>query len=299
MTVYTRFTIACLLLTLGIYPPLMAQGHEGLRNKIRAYASNGKCKVGVAIRLLETGDTLCLGDAVLYPMQSVFKFPIAMSLLIAADKGEIDLNQRVHIKKEELKKTVSALYDKYPDGNIDVPLLEVLSDMVTKSDNNACDIIMKILGGGDRITRDIHRLGVPAFTVKVNEAQMSSEWPLQYLNVCRPSAQIQLLDILLNKPVLSNKNRDLLLEMMHHTFVTPNRIRRFLPAGTPLAHRSGTSSTKNGLSPATNDVGLITLPNGNHLAIAVFVAESYEEMDARELIIANIAKAAYDEFSSK
>jgi beta-lactamase class A len=42
-------------------------------------------------------------------------------------------------------------------------------------------------------------------------------------------------------------------------------------------------------------VGTIGLPSGRHLAIAVFVADSYADTATRERVIATIAKAAYDE----
>ena len=71
-----------------------------------------------------------------------------------------------------------------------------------------------------------------------------------------------------------------------------------LPAGTPVAHKTGTSGTNDkGLSAATNDVGIIILPNGQHLAVAVFITDSYDPVTTRELAIARIAKAAYDEFA--
>ncbi|MBV8391372.1 MAG: class A beta-lactamase, partial [Mucilaginibacter sp.] len=45
---------------------------------------------------------------------------------------------------------------------------------------------------------------------------------------------------------------------------------------------------------ATNDVGIITLPNGKHLAIAVLVCNSKADETTRDLVIAQIAKAAWD-----
>jgi beta-lactamase class A len=40
----------------------------------------------------------------------------------------------------------------------------------------------------------------------------------------------------------------------------PKRIKRMLPPNTPFAHETGASDTRNGLTAATNDVGIITLP---------------------------------------
>jgi len=71
-----------------------------------------------------------------------------------------------------------------------------------------------------------------------------------------------------------------------------------LPAGTAVAHKTGTSPTNaEGLSPATNDAGIITLPNGKHLIISVFVCNSTNDEATRESTIAKIAKAAYDFYS--
>ena len=65
----------------------------------------------------------------------------------------------------------------------------------------------------------------------------------------------------------------------------------------PVAHKTGTSRTVDGVTAATNDVGLVTLPKGRHLAIAVFVSDSGANDAVREEVIAKVAKAAWDEWS--
>jgi len=67
-----------------------------------------------------------------------------------------------------------------------------------------------------------------------------------------------------------------------------------LPNGTVVAHKTGTSGTQNGITAATNDIGIITLPNGKHFAIAVFVSDSPADEKVREAVIAKIAKAVWD-----
>jgi beta-lactamase class A len=59
-------------------------------------------------------------------------------------------------------------------------------------------------------------------------------------------------------------------------------------------HKSGTSDTEHGLTAATNDIGLITLPDGRRLAIAIFVTDSTAGEAKRDAVIARIARAAYD-----
>ncbi|TPG58922.1 hypothetical protein EAH73_21625 [Hymenobacter nivis] len=97
---------------------------------------------------------------------------------------------------------------------------------------------------------------------------------------------------------LSQANSALLWQLLLDTSVGPQRIKGLLPAGTPVAHRTGTSGTNaEGLSPALNDAGVIKLPNGQHVALTVFVADSHADTATRELLIATIARAVYDEFA--
>ena len=76
--------------------------------------------------------------------------------------------------------------------------------------------------------------------------------------------------------------------------LTVKRLSGDMPPGTLVAHKSGTSGVTNGLAHATNDIGLITLPDGRRLAIAVFVTDSTADEATREKVIARIGRAAYD-----
>jgi beta-lactamase class A len=52
------------------------------------------------------------------------------------------------------------------------------------------------------------------------------------------------------------------------------------------------------LNGSTNDVGAMALPQGaGQLALAVYVKGSARDLPAREMVIARVAKAAFDAFS--
>ena len=76
----------------------------------------------------------------------------------------------------------------------------------------------------------------------------------------------------------------------------PKRIKGLLPAGTKVSHETGSSNTVNGWTHATNDIGIVELPKGNHLAVAIFVADSRAGEAMRDRVIAEIARAAWDYF---
>ncbi len=74
----------------------------------------------------------------------------------------------------------------------------------------------------------------------------------------------------------------------------PKDLKGELPKEIILAHKTGTSNTNDtGLRAAVNDAGIIALPNGKHIAIAVFVSNSTEKFESDEQIIAQISKSVF------
>jgi beta-lactamase class A len=138
------------------------------------------------------------------------------------------------------------------------------------------------------------QLRLKGIAVRTSEADMAAAWELQFANWCRPVEMTALLDMFYNGKILTKAGTDTLYKMMVETTTGPKRLKGLLPAGTVVAHKTGTSDTKNGVTPATNDVGIITLPNGKHLVISVFVCNSSSDEPTREGAIAKIAKAAFD-----
>lgn len=60
-----------------------------------------------------------------------------------------------------------------------------------------------------------------------------------------------------------------------------------------VAHKTGTAGTYNGLTRATNDAGIITLPKGQHMAVSVFISDAYASPEERDLVIASISKSIF------
>lgn len=268
--------------------------NAALRSAVDSIVSQTDGKVGVAILNLHTRDTLTLNDTARFPMQSTYKFPIAMAVLKQVDEGKLKLDQPVFIDKKWYYKTHSPLRDSIPAGNVNVPLSRLIALMVSVSDNIACDILLDLIGGEAVANDFIHGLGVNDIAIVASEKKMAAAWDVQFINWCHPSAYTQLLDILDKGTALSKTSNDFLLNVMYGTTTGAGRIRGLLPKDARVAHKTGTSGIKDGLAAATNDVGFIVLPNGQKLAVAVFVSMSHADEAMRDKVIAQIAKAAYD-----
>jgi beta-lactamase class A len=89
----------------------------------------------------------------------------------------------------------------------------------------------------------------------------------------------------------------LLLKLMTETETGDRRIKRGLSDGASVAHKTGTGGTDKGITGATNDIGIITLPDGRHILLAVYVSDSPGSGAVREKVIADIARAVGEKWS--
>jgi beta-lactamase class A len=282
----------CLLLTLLLGS---AFAQEPLQRQIRNIAAAAQGKVAVACSLPGTPLNCDLSADSHPPMQSVFKLPLAITILHQVEQGKFILNQPIRFLPSDLfvPKAYSPLQDKYPEANVDVPMQTLLEMTVSLSDNAAADILLRIAGGPTVVDQYIASLGVKGFHLRDGEHALHRDTASQYQNWFEPRGAVQLLLTISDHSPLTPEHTALLLGWMRPSTPT-KRLQGDLPNGTVVAHKSGTSDVEHGVAAATNDIGLITLPNGRLLAIAVFVTDSTANQATREKVIARIAKAAYN-----
>lgn len=235
------------------------------------------------------------------PMLSVFKFHIALAVLNKVDQGKLKLDQPIFIKKADLlENTWSPIREKYPNGNIEMPLSELIKYTVAKSDNNGCDLLLRLIGGTETVQNFINNKGIKNFTIKADEAQMHKGYEFMYWNTTSTNDSNLLLVNFFDGKVLSKNSTSFLMKTMIETTTGTTKIVAQLPKGTPVAHKTGSSGKdEKGLTIAENDIGIITLPNGKHYAISVFVSDSMETEETNTKMIADISKRVFDYFSRK
>jgi len=228
-------------------------------------------------------------------MLSVFKLPLALAVLDRVEHGTISLDQTVRFLAEDriVPRAYSPLQDQYPNAGVDVPLRELLRLTVSLSDNVAADILLRVVGGPKVVSSYIATLGIAGFHLEDNESTLHREASSLYRNWFEPAGAVQLLRKLSDGPPLTPQHLQLLLEWMTPSNRT-GRLDGELPNEVRVAHKAGTSDVVNGMAIATNDIGLIPLPDGRRLAIAVFITNSTADQSIRDKVIARIARAAYD-----
>ena len=272
--------------------------NDDLRNQIEQIASVAKGRVGVAAEVLETGESISLNPHERFPMQSVYKLPIGMAVLAQVDNGKLLLEQMVRVEKNDFVRRGmhSPIRDRNPKG-AELSIRELLRFAVSESDGTASDVLLKLIGV-DVASKYLNNLGINELVIANSEKEIGQDWETQYRNWASPAGSVQLLRSLHERRGISEQSQQLLYKFMTETPTGPKRLKGLLPKKAVVAHKTGTGGTSDGVAAATNDIGLVTLPNGRHLAIAVFVADSRADLETREAVIAQVAKAVWDKWGS-
>lgn len=278
-------------------PSATATPDAALQSQFAQIAFLGKGRVGVSAIMLETGETIAsLNQRDHFPMQSVYKLPISMAVMKQIDERKLSLDQRVRIAREDYVGPAahSPIRDKNPNG-AELTVNELVRYALVESDGTASDVLMKLAGGNTAVQNYVNSLPVNDLIVLNTEKELGEDQTAQYRNFASPDSAVALLRALFERRGLSESGQALILKYMAASTPGAKRLKGLLPAGAVVAHKTGTSGTDdNGKTAATNDIGIITLPNGKHLAIAVFVSDSTADEATREGVIAKIAKAIYD-----
>jgi beta-lactamase class A len=266
-----------------------------LGSQISSIADGAGGRTGVYAEVLETHATVALNENERFPMQSVYKLPICMAALDLVDRRALLLDTPIQIQSADLAPSGvhSPLRDDNPKGGT-FTIAELIHLAIAESDGTASDVLLRAVGGSDNATAYVRGLGVTDMAITATEAAMSRNAMVQYTNFATPRAAVALLVVLQSSPRITPRSRAILLAELTNSTPGAKRLKGLLPAGTRVAHKTGTDGTVNGMTRATNDIGIISLPSGRHLAIAVFVKDSTADETAREGTIARIAKAVFD-----
>jgi beta-lactamase class A len=263
-------------------------------------------------------------------MMSVFKLPLAIAALARVDAGEWRLDQSVEIAEKELRPGVSSMAEAWKTGQHTFTLESMLKRVIQESDNTAGDKLVAMLEA-PKVTAFLRAHEITGVDVAEQEIEIDARthcpgvaapaggWTFPLIDACKadPDAKLaaarheiaappngattdglaNLLVRLDRGALLSPPSTRWLLDVMAATTTGAARIRAGVPTGTRIEHKTGTGESVGALNTATNDVGIVTLPNGERFAIAVLTAGSRRDAAAREGLIAKVAATAWKHFA--
>ena len=240
---------------------------------------------------------LCCGhqEDCAFAMHSVMKFPQALYVADYLNKKGLTLNDSVLVCKDSLDaETWSPMLSVF-EGTRYFTFAELIEWSLKQSDNNACDLLFASCGLPNAVEKYIHSLGFKDIHVQLTEKEMKKSPHRSTENSSTPKEMVRLLEwFYLHRN--DNKNLSFIWNIMANCSTGQQRIAAVLPKGGKWIHKTGSGFPSFDGRQDRNDVGIILLPDGSHLSIAVFLPKSKEENEVAEIAEHCLMRIQADEF---
>lgn len=266
----------------------------GLEKELTAIADSAKGDVGIA--LIYDGDTLTVNNDAIYPMMSVFKLHQAVALCRMFEENGTSLDSVMTLRRSELDPdTWSPMLKDHTGKEISLPMRRLLEYTLIESDNNASnEMFVRLMSPAacDSVIAGIIPRG--SFEIRFNEAEMQADHSRAYSNRTSPLGAAILIDRLFTDTLVGKSYQDFIKSALMRCQTGPDKISAALSEteGLTIGHKTGSGyRDENGRLAASNDVAFVTLPDGRHYSLAVFVKD-FDGTDAEAAaIIARISAA--------
>ena len=278
---------------------------QELINKLNSFCDEMPFATNWHLKALKTGKSYNRDGNVVVPSTSVRKIAIMMTGMKAIKQGQISLQQRVRIDKVYQNNDSGCFQHFQPD--FDISFRDAMVMMIIVSDNTCTGAVANILGldainefsSSIGMSGTTHRFGIPP-------GGMTGQYAATETNSTTPNDVGLLLD-----NILSGTENEIGAQQLGTTRELcqlainilswqrlRNRIPLLLPAGTKVAHKTGTSGRNH------NDAGIIYIKETPGFIFSAFTDEVPSEMPdgipgafAASHLIARMARNCFNELS--
>jgi beta-lactamase class A len=292
-----------------------------MEKELAAIAGDFAGRLGACVQS-EKGVACTKGDE-RFSMQSVMKLLVGMAVLDAVDRKGWRLDEEVVIRKQDLSLYVQPLAKLVGESGFRTTVGDLVRRAIIQSDSAATDYLIGKLGGPMEVQRTLRRMRVAGLRLDRDERHLQTEivglqWRAEYTDAAvldaailavpdatratayaaysrdardtaTPRGMASFLFRLQGGKLLTASSTAFVLRAMEECVTFPDRLKAGVPDGWKVAHKTGTSGSWQGLTAATNDVGLLTAPDGTRYAVAVFAADSRASAAERAAVIAKVA----------
>ncbi len=264
-----------------------------IQQSVEAVIAHARGRVGVAAADLDGGGQVLINGDMPFPMASTVKVAVAAAFLAGVEQGRFRLDQQLPKMMPVAERSGRSAAAPLRPGEV-LSAQQLMELMITRSDNHATDGLITAMGGIGAVNAWLTRNGIigqhldsTIATMVRDDGRINPATTIDTRTASTPRAMLALLSAIDRGSVLSPQSRAVLLDTMTRTVTGKNRMRAGLPDGVVFAHKTGT------LHDVTDDVGIIRLPDGRHLALAIFVVGPQSHTSHAQMI-AEITRALYD-----
>ncbi|AFZ34858.1 beta-lactamase [Stanieria cyanosphaera PCC 7437] len=252
--------------------PNVVLGKEitSLKSKLQTLASQYP-KLQPAIFLVDLDDHsyVSIQGSGAIAAASTIKIPILVAFFQDVDQGKFRLDQELTMNKEDIGSGSGSM--QYEKPGTQFTTLEVATKMITISDNTATNMLIKIMGGAEKLNQRFLEWGL-------TETVIRNPLPdLEGTNSTTPEDLGNLLINLERGKLVSLKSRDRMFTIMSN-LVRNTLLPVGLEADATIAHKTGD------IRSVLGDVGIIDMPNGKRYVASVLVKRPDNDPQAKEFI---------------
>lgn len=254
-------------------------------------------EIGVAA-IINNSDAVVVNNKNVYPMMSVFKLHQALAICNKLDQEGHSLDTLLYIERYKLDpKTWSPMIKEHLEASFKLPVKDLLRYTLTKSDNNASNLMFERLANVAETDSFIATI-IPrhSFQIAYTEKEMAADHAKAYSNYTSPLGAAILMNKLFTEKLVSHEKQEFVKKTLGECETGKDRIIAPLigKPGVSIAHKTGSGYTENGILAAHNDVAYISLPNGTNYSLAIFVKDFKGNETEASKVAAQVSAMVYE-----
>lgn len=274
-----------------------------LQKELYAFIDSMPGTVGVAF--VSEGDTVTVNNGVHYPMMSVFKMHEALAVANTLERSGISLDTILSINRVDLDldlDTWSPMLKEYTAERFTVPVSKLLEYAVTRSDNNASNLLFRHIVSPTETDAYIRSIAKDTtFRIQYSEAEMKADHALSYCNYTSPLSAALLIKQVMDEPVVGKNYQHSIRQYLSTVTTGQDRLGSVTEGSDVMlfAHKTGSGyRNEAGELIAHNDVGYFRLRDGRSYALAVLIRDFAGTEAEASAIIADISRRVYRHVAS-
>jgi beta-lactamase class A len=279
------------LLLAALFVPLVAARTEEIRGDITAFADLEKqhagSRVGMAVIDLSTNRRVDYRPGERFTMCSTFKVLAVAAVLKRVDENKEKLDRFVPYGEAQLLEYAPVTRAHVKEGGMTLEAL--CAAAIEQSDNTAANLLLEAIGGPEKWTEFARSLGDKFSRLDHNEPDLNIARPGKEDDTTTPAAMAADLQRLLTSDFLAIASRTRLETWMQQNQTGLKMIRASIPPDWKAGDKTGRSGDG-----ATNDIAVLRPPAGGPIFIAIYTVDPAESQEARDQLVAEVAKAAIE-----
>ncbi len=283
-----------LAIFVALASPLQAQS---LESRVRPLIDTHRGDVAVAIKHLRSEQSFMFRESEPQSTASLIKFPVMVAAYHQVELGKLSLDKLITLQKDDKVPGSGILTSHFSEGTV-LSLRDAIRLMMAYSDNTATNLVLEEVGLAT--TNDV--LAELGFTdtrihakVYRRDTSLAPDRSERFgLGSTTASEMVRLCEMIQNGQ-LANSNHT--KAMFEHLYACDDKLklRRFLPAGSQLAHKTGS------VDRVRCDSGILETGQGP-VAVCVLtennIDQSWGEENKADLLCAEIGREVFKHFQS-